>query len=256
MVRGLYTSALGMIAEMNRMDVITNNIANTNTTGYKMDTPITRSFSEELMIRLHDGLRKAPVNTPIGNVTLGVFTDDIYTNFASGPLHQTLGNLDLALSGGGFFTVTTVDLAGAESTLYTRDGAFSQDPAGRLVTKDGGTVQGLNGAITLPAGEILIQEQGQIYVNQVYVDTLLLVDFTDYHTLRKTGDNYYTTTPESVTSLFLGTVQQGYLEGSNVNAVREMVAMITVNRAYEINQRMITLHDATLGRAVTEIASR
>ncbi|MDR1532075.1 MAG: flagellar hook-basal body protein [Clostridiales bacterium] len=253
MIRGLYTSALGMITEMSRMDAISNNIANVNTTGYKRDMPIARAFSEELMIRLHD---EQPLSRQVGGVTLGVFVDDIYTDFTNGALHQTLGNLDLALSGGGFFSVTVVDAEGNETTMYTRDGTFTLSQDGTLITKDGGVVQGTGGVITLPAGEINIQEQGQVYVNNEYVDTLLLVDFEDYHTLRKTKDNYFYTTDQSTETVFLGTVQQGYIESSNVNAVTEMVAMITVNRAYEINQRMITIHDTTLGRAVTDIARK
>lgn len=245
---------MGMITQMQRMDVVTNNIANVDTTGYKKDQVVSQSFTEELMKRINDpGLRmfKEFRDFPVGRVSQGVFVDDVYTDFSAGSLRQTNGPLDLALNGQGFFCV---NVNGEE--LYTRDGSFKLMSDGTLVTSDGGIVQGLNGDIVIPNGTITISEQGRVYSNDQYIDTLKLTDFTDKHTLRKDKDNYWRTTPESQTSAFTGLVVEGYLENANVSSVKEMVEMITLSRAYETNSRMITIHDTTLGRAVSEIARR
>jgi flagellar basal-body rod protein FlgG len=176
---------------------------------------------------------------------------EIYTDFSSGSLRQSGGSLDVALNGQGFFCVS-VD--GEE--LLTRDGTFVLFPDGTLATKDGGHVQGNNGDITLPNGIINIDEQGRIFVDGEFIDTIRTTDVTDKHTLRAFKDNYYRTTAESQTSPYAGGVIQGFLENSNVSSVKEMVEMITLSRVYEANSRMIAVHDATLGRAVNDIARR
>lgn len=256
MIRGLYTSALGMTTQMQKMDVVANNIANVNTTGYKKDMVVTRSFSEELMRRLDDPGYHFPHDKAVGNVSQGVFVDDVYVDFSNGSLQNTGGSLNLAISGSGFFAVQTMDGNGNPVEMYTRDGAFTRSADGTLMTKEGNKVAGLNGDIVLEDGHITIDQQGGVYVNDNYVDTIKMVDFEDKHTLRKTKDNLYMITPESSESVFSGTVEQGVLENSNVNSVKEMVDIITVSRAYEANQRMITIHDTTLNRAVNDIGRK
>ncbi|MCL2707810.1 MAG: flagellar basal-body rod protein FlgF [Defluviitaleaceae bacterium] len=251
MVRGLYTSALGMITQMNRMDVVANNIANVDTTGYKRDQVVSQSFSEELMRRLNDPVTRMFKDYPIGTVSQGVYVNDIYTDHSAGSFRQTGSSLDLALKGQGFFSVT---VNGEE--LYTRDGSFTLASNGALVTKDGGWVQGAGGDVILPNGPVVIDEAGRIFVNGIYIDTLKLTDFSDKHTLRKEKDNYYRVTAESQFAPFEGSVTQGFLENSNVSSVREMVEMIALSRAYETNSRMITVHDAIMARAVSEIGRR
>ncbi|MCL1845441.1 MAG: flagellar hook-basal body protein [Defluviitaleaceae bacterium] len=255
MIRGIYTSALGMITHMQRMDVVTQNMANVNTTGYKRDHVVSHEFSDILMQRINDpGLLRMLGGIPIGNVNPGVFVDDIFTAFTQGAFQQTENTLDLAIAGQGFFVV---NLEGEE--LFTRDGTFSIGN-GMLMTQSGGLVQGQNGNITLPDGYIIISEEGRVYVNDEYIDTLRFVNFDrdGLHSLRKMQDNFFRAsehTPE-VGIPFEGTVLQGYLEMSNVNIVQEMVQMITNSRAYETNARMITIQDGTLQRAVNDIARR
>jgi flagellar basal-body rod protein FlgG len=255
MIRGLYTSALGMITNMQRMDVVSNNIANVNTVGYKRDHVVSHQFSDVLMARINDpGLRMLH-SWPIGNINPGVFIDDVFTAFTQGPLQQTGNPLDIALSGSGFFIV---ELNGEE--LFTRDGAFTM-LNGLLLTAEGGRVQGINGDINLPDGEIAINDQGRIYVNGEYVDTLRLINFDrdGLHSLRKMQDNFFRVSEYTLPGQelpFEGFVVQGFLEGSNVNIVQEMVQMITISRAYETNQRMLTVQDGTLQRAVSDIARR
>ncbi|MDR1689784.1 MAG: flagellar hook-basal body protein [Clostridiales bacterium] len=256
MVRGLYTSGVGMMAVMRKFDVISDNIANADTTGFKKDTVITRSFSEELMKRLDDPASNQTAHSVrVGRVSLGVFVDTLNTNFGSGAIRITDNEFDLAINGDGFFTIGTTDENGEYAEKYSRDGSLTVRN-GLLVTKDGNTVLGLNGVITLPEGEFTVSEAGEVRVNGEYIDTLRMTSFTDNQTLRKYKDNLYSTTPESELTNFQGRVQQGALEASNVNSISEMVDMITVNRLYEANQRVITTIDTTLGRAVNDISRK
>jgi flagellar basal-body rod protein FlgG len=240
-----------MITQMQRMDVVTNNIANTDTTGYKKDQVASQSFTDELARRLNDPGLRLFQNRGVGPMGQGVFIDDVYTDFSTGSLRQTGGSLDIAINGHGFFCV---DVNGEE--LYTRDGSFVLRADGALITKDGGLVQGQNGMINLPNGSITIDETGRIIVGDQYVDTLRVTAFTDNHTLRKLHDNYYRTIGSSQMAPFTGLLTQGFLENSNVNSVKEMVEMIALSRAYETNARMISIHDQTMNRAVNDIARR
>ena len=250
MVRGLYTSALGMITHMQRMDITTNNMAHVNTTAHRRDHVVSHAFSDQMMTRLNDPGIRMFNRFDIGTVNPGVFVDDVFTSWEQGAFEMTGNPLDLALSGQGFFTV---NLEGEE--VFTRDGTFTLFN-GMLITSSGGRVQGLNGDITLPNGNIAIDDNGRIFVEGEYIDTLRLTTFTDLHSLRKMQDNFFRTTEYSEVSAFEGTVQQGFLEGSNVSIVREMVNMITNSRAYETNARIITLTDQTLHHAVNSIGSR
>ncbi len=255
MVRGLYTSALGMTTQMNKMDVVSNNIANADTTGFKKDAVVTRSFTEEFMKKLDDPTDM--ITAPrIGKMSLGVFVDDIHTSFNNGTFKKTGGNLDLAITGTGFFAVSVVDKAGNVNEMYTRDGAFSLSTSGMLITKDGNFVSGQNGTISVPNGRISIDEDGNVYSNGEFVDRIKMVDFEDLATLRKVGDNTFDTTEQTQTKPCTAAISTGYLENSNVNPVKEMIDMITVARTYEANQRLVTIHDTTIGRAVNDIARR
>lgn len=255
MVRGLYTSATGMLTQQRRMDVVANNLANVNTTGHKRDFVVVRSFSEELSHRINDDSDWAR-SRPVGFYPLGLFIDDVYTDHSVGAFQVTGGALDLALTTQGFFVINTVDEAGGAAERFTRAGSFTLGPDNVLMTKAGGRVQGESGDIVIPNGEINIDRNGFIYSNGELVDRLRLVDFTDTRSLRKVGDNLFATTPESVEAAFSGMVEQGYLERSNVNSVREMVEMITLQRIYDANSRLISVHDRTLGNAVNDIARR
>ena len=250
MVRGLYTSAIGMHNSMQRMDVITNNIANVNTTAYRRDHVVSHAFTEQFLYRLHDPDWRILNPIIIGRVSPGLFVDEIFTDWSQGSMQQTHGPLDLAIMGEGFFVVF---VNGEE--LFTRDGSFTL-ANGVLMTTCGGTVQGTNGNINLPNGEISINENGGIFVNGEYVDSLRLTTFTDLHTLRKLENNFFRTTADSVAAPFASSVHQGFLEGTNFNIVSEMVQMITLSRAYDTNARMVSMQDQTLQQAVNDIARR
>jgi flagellar basal-body rod protein FlgG len=258
---------------MQRMDIITNNMANVNTTGYKRDHVISHAFSDQLITRLNDpGMMRIILNLNpnpvIGRINPGVFVDDVFTVFQQGPLQHTGNPLDLALQGEGFFVVMRGGYVNGDNGVngngngnggerfFTRDGSFVLHE-GMLMTTTGERVQGLNGNIRLPNGYISINENAQIFVNGEYVDTLLLTNFSDLHSLRKMEDNLYTISEHSEEIPVEGVrIHQGFLEGSNVNIVQEMVQMITASRAYETNARMLTAQDGTLQHAVSSIAGR
>lgn len=257
MIRGLYTAYLGMNTQMNKMDVVTNNIANVNTTSYKRDGVITQTFSEELTKRINDPKDKLiDSSRNVGSLTMGLAVDNIYTDFSEGSLQKTDGPLDLTISGKGFFVISTTDNTGNAVERYTRDGSFTMTATGTLVTRDGDLVTGNNGVIRIPNGEISIDSKGNIFSNGEYVDTLMIVDFEDRTTLRKFGSNLYDATDASVPAAFNGTVLQGFLEGSNVNSVKEMVEMISLSRNYEASQKVITTLDDVLSKAVNEVGKK
>ncbi len=257
MVRGLYTSAVGMMTQMQKMDVVSNNIANSDTVGFKKDTVVVRSFSEELSKRLDDPkYRLIKFNQGIGNMSLGVFVDEVYTDFSTGSFEETNGSLDCAISGEGFFAINVTNRNGDTVERYTRDGSFTLDSENNLRTSDGNYVVGEGGNINIPNGVISIDAKGNIFSNNEVVDRIKIVDFSNKESLRKVGDNLYETIDESQEQDFTGSVIQNRLEGSNVNSVQEMVKMISLARNYEANQKMIQTHDSTLNRAVNDIGRK
>lgn len=257
MVRALYTAWTGLRNEEKRMDVVTNNMANANTTGYKKIEVTSQSFDRQLAVKINDVTVGTDTVQGIGGVTLGVKIGETYFDMSQGSFRQTENLYNFALSGKGFFTISTTNKAGETTTRYTRDGDFTVTKDGYLVTKDGDFVLGESGnPIQIPGAntaEIAVNSMGEIYVGGNYIDTFQLVDFENYDALSSYGENMYEPVDGAVMIEAEATVQQGYLEMSNVNMVTEMVDMIAVTRAYETNQKMIQTVDQTLDKAVNEI---
>ncbi len=258
MNRGLYTAALGMTTQMNKMDVVSNNIANVNTTGYKRDDVVTRSFDEEMMLRLYDKTDEYYTNRRVGTMNMGVTVDNVYTNFTSGSLQSTNNPLDFALSGDGFFVIETYDNQGNAQERYTRDGRFTISEDYKLVTVDGYYVLDENGdKIDLGASTTInVSENGDIYSKDEPLAKMQIVSFEDNEYLRKEGDNLYYALDGANINESKATVSQGFTEGSNVNTVSEMVEMIVVSRAYEANQKVITTYDEIMSKSASEIARK
>ncbi len=252
MVKGLYTAAMGMNVQAQRLDIISNDLANTNTTGYKKDIAVVSSFKEEYIKRLNDTQNFKPNNEVIGKITYGAKVDEVYTDFTQGSVISTNLETDLALQGSGFFTVQTPN-----GLAYTRDGNFSINQYGGLVTKEGYPVMGQEGAIELgedyftSGDKLVVESNGAVYVGTNYIDTLDIASFEDPRALTKMNDNLFTST--GARGEFTGSVIQSFLETANVNPVSAMVDMITVARAYETNQKMIQTQDQILGKAVNEL---
>lgn len=245
MLRGLYTASSGMIAQQKIVDVLSNNIANVNTSGYKKDTVTTMAFPDFMVTR--SGGDNVPYNGNIGNMDYGVLVETFNTNFSEGNIEKTDGKLDFAIEGSGFFTINTPN-----GIRYTRDGSFTLNSNGYLVTKDGYYVMGQNGPIQINNGDISVDDFGNISLNGQTVDKLNIVDFNNYSTLRKEGNNlFFTTGGQAIPAS--GLVKQGYLEGSNASPVDEMVSMISAMRTYEANQKTVSAFDETLDKAVNEV---
>ncbi len=258
MVRGLYTAWTGMVNEQKRLDVISNNMANADTIGYKKQGVTSQSFDDELTIRIHDNNENSRTRVPIGNMNLGVKIGETYHDFSQGSLRETGNTYDLALSGDGFFTIQTTNKQGVTSTKYTRDGSFTVTTDGYLVTRDGDYVLDTNGnRIQIPgaqtANNVAFDANGNVLVDGQQVATLGIAGFANPQALLLYGENMYEATAAAGLQAGTAAVNQGYLEMSNTNVIEEMVDMITITRAYEAGQKMIQTVDNTLDKAVNEI---
>lgn len=253
MLRGLYTAWTGMVNEQKRLDVVSNNLANSATLGYKADSVSSQAFDQMLTIKIRDG-SQAYHNQAIGTMSLGVKVGEVYTDYSQGSFRNTGGNFDVALSGNGFFTVNYTNSRGQTSKRYTRDGSFQVTKDGYLVDTEGNRVQGTGGDIRIDtnAKSVTIDKMGTITVDGAVVDRLLVTDFEDYDYLVKLNDNMYTTVDGATEKESNAAVVQGYTEQSNVNVVAEMVDMITITRAYEANQKMIKAMDSMMDKAVNQ----
>jgi flagellar basal-body rod protein FlgG len=254
MILSLYSAATGMDAQQVNLDTISNNIANVNTSGFKRSKV---EFQDLLyQDRRQSGGQTASGNTVPTGVSLGNGTRVVSTSkvFTQGQLTQTGEEMDVAINGNGFLQVTADD----GTTVYTRDGSLKRDSTGQIVTSDGKVLTGLgtvptnaisvyigpNGQITYTLSDGTSQQGGQVQ----------LARFQNEGGLRALGGNLFQQTeasgqPEIGTpgDNGFGSIQQGYLEMSNVNVVQEMVNMIVAQRAYEINSKSIQSSDSMLG---------
>lgn len=257
MMRSLYTAATGMAAQQYNMDTISNNLANVDTQGFKSNEA---RFQDLVYQTLQEP--GAPVGAsiiPVGQqVGLGVKVSDSEKVFTQGSLVQTSNNLDVAIEGDGFFQITMPD----GTTAYTRDGSFKEDANGALVTSEGYFLQP---QITVPqnATAVSIAADGTVTATvpgsaqPQTLGQLQLARFTNNAGLSPYGDNLYQETaasgPPIVTTPGLngaGTLEDGYLENSNVSVVNEIVNMIVAQRAYEANSKAVGAADNMLQTAV------
>lgn len=252
MVRGLYTSGWSMLALNKKMDVLSNNLANVSTTGYKKDTVVLEGFPKLLAERLNDNTNGVAKGVPVGELSFSNDVGEVYTNFTQGTLLKTDNSLDMSIKDDGraFFTIA---VPGGAGQYYTRDGSFKLNANGQLVTGSGHYVLGQNGIIQLNGNDFIVTRDGIIVQDGQIVDRLLITQFQNPNTLRKNGENLFTASPNSVAEGFSGEVLQNHLEQSNADAIREMVDMISLMRSYEANQRVITAIDETLGKAVNQV---
>lgn len=261
MVKGLYTAFTGMVNEQKRLDVLSNNLANADTNGYKKEGTTSQTFADELAIRIKDtsyyGMPKK-----LGVMSMGVHIGETYTDYSQGNYKVTDNQTDFAINGNGFFAISYTDKAGNTSVKYTRDGAFIVNTQGYLVTKDGDFVLNRNGAMNTdpnsriqvnPNLPIVVTADGNIYQNDVLVGNIGLVDFADYDYIAKFGENLYDIVDGATIVASEATMDQGCLEASNVNVVSEMVNMITISRAYQAGQKVINAVDETLDKAVNQV---
>ncbi len=256
MVRGLYTAYTGMVNEQKRLDVISNNLANSSTIGYKEENVTSQSFKQMLTYCIKDmnnGYNYE--DKAIGNMSLGVKIGETYVNWDQGSLRQTENTFDLAIQGKGFFNIKVTDADGNEKIYYTRNGCFQCTTDGFVVDVNGNHLQGSGGDLQVPpdAKEVNISREGIVTADGVYVDTVELTDFEDYNYLDMYGENYYEAVDGATKKDSNATMEQGFTEQSNVNVIDQMVDMITITRAYEAGQKMIQTQDSLLNRAVNDV---
>lgn len=256
MLRGLYTAYTGMLNEQYRMDIMSNNLANADTTGFKKEGSTSQSYSEVMSVKIKDTTENPNTPKKLGNMSLGVKIGETYTDFSQGSLRDTGNTYDLSLSGDGFFNIEFTNKAGETSTKYTRDGSFTLTKDGYLVTKDGDYVLGENGRIQLSttAGNTVIDENGDIYQDGNLCASLKLSQFEDTDYLSHYGETMWDAAEGAEVSDAVDVkVHQGYLEMSNISVVEEMVNMISISRQYESNQKLITAYDDTLDKSVNQV---
>ena len=254
MIRGLYTAAAGMAAQQKDIDVISNNIANVNTTGFKKD----RTEFQDLMYQTLNytaGATSGETNNPTGIDTgLGVRVSGIQKNFIQGNINETGNTYDMAIQGNGFFSIT---LPSGE-TGYTRNGSFKLNSEGTLVNGLGYEV---DPTITVPSNltNVSVAQDGTVTAIEPAtgaVQTLgqiTLTTFINPAGLAPQGDSLYLATDTSGDPVTgtpglegIGSIRQGMIEGSNVQLVTEMVNLITAQRGYEANSKAITTTDRML----------
>jgi flagellar basal-body rod protein FlgG len=257
MIRSLWTAASGMQGQQKSIDVVANNLANVNTTGFKRS----RADFQDLIYQNLKTTGSPATNTtqvPTGiQIGLGSRLAAVTKIFTAGDLTQTSNELDVAIQGGGFFQITLPD----GTTGYSRAGAFKMNSTGQIVTSDGNPI---SPSITIPnnATKINIGTDGTVSVQQpgqsatTTVGNILLASFSNPAGLSSQGQNLYLPTDASGNPTTgtpgqngTGTIGQGYLEMSNVNVAEEMVNMIVGQRAYEINSKAVTASDEMLQTA-------
>lgn len=254
MIRSLYIAKTGLDAQQTNLDVIANNLANASTSGYKRS----KAIFEDLLyqtVRQAGGPTGGQAQSPTGlQLGTGVRTVSTERILVQGTLSRTSNELDVAVNGSGYFQVTLPD----GSSAYTRDGNFSRDSQGQLVTAQGYVV---SPGITIPANAtgVTISESGQVSVTlpgQVapsQVGELQLATFANPAGLAALGGNLFAETAASGTATQgtpgtdgIGRLRQFYVEASNVNVAEELIAMIQAQRAYEVNTRAIRASDEML----------
>lgn len=255
MLKGLYIAHTGLLNEQNRMDILTNNLANASTVGYKKEGSTSQSFDDILTVKIKDrsvgemNVQRTGINNP------GVKIGENYVDHSQGSFRITDNTYDLALGGDGFFAIEFTNKSGETSTMYTRAGQFALNKEGYLVNQDGDYVLDVNNnhikLDTLKDSSIL--QDGTIFQNDVQVAKIQVTDFEDYNYLEKYGETFFIPLEGARVINSQATVNSGYLEMSNVQTVSEMVNLISITRAYESNQKIMQTYDESLGIAVSQL---
>ena len=255
MVKGLYTSYTGMINEQHRLDTVANSIANFDTNGFKKEGATSQAFDDVLAYKIKDVTEAGNLPRRMGIINPGVKIGENYVDWSEGSFKETGNTFDLAIAGKGFFTVEFTSKSGQTSTKYTRDGNFTVDMRGDLVTHDGDFVLDPTGRhIRLdPLKDAEINRAGQIYQDGNLVGTIGITDFQNYDYLEKYGENYYQPVEGATQVQTPYQIYSGYLEQSNVSIVDEMVNMISIQRSYEANQKLIQTFDSSLDIAANQL---
>jgi len=258
MIRALYTAVTGLITGEAQQSVVTNNIANSNTDGFKSENLSVKSFDDVLIQNYAKTINGKNVKSTLGSLSQGSEIDAVNTDFAQGVLTTTDKSTDFGIEGKGFFTVQR-DNGITTKNYYTRTGDFHIDGSGYLVTDSGDKVLGKNNAtnkiepILVGNGKLQSDKYGNISIDGKSSYKFDTVDFKDYKSIKKVGDNLFDgANPIQNANV---TVRQNTLEKSNVNVTNEMVNMMSIMRNFESNQKIMQSIDETLGQAVNNVGT-
>ena len=257
MYTGLYAAVSGSLAHEKRLAILTNNLANANTAGFKGDRPVFQVNPLPVVVGPlpasdGSGVVMTSLDRLQGRDSPQTQLSAVHTDYTQGDLRTTGNPLDVALAGRGFFTVQTAD-----GVAYTRQGTFSLNADGVVVTTKGLPVLGDKGPLRLPQGKIEIDTTGRVLVDGTFVDRLQVVDFLPPYAIEKQGDTLFrAVVPNPPATTASTVVRQGALETANVEPVRLLVSVMETSRAYEAYQKVIQAFNDTAGRAVNDIAGR
>jgi flagellar basal-body rod protein FlgG len=253
MTYGLYTVVTGSLAQERRLEALTHNLANMATPGFKADVPIFEVIPGPLPMGMPAVFptQSHTLSSPLSFVqdTYSVFTS-VKVDLSAGELRQTGNSLDVAIHGQGWFSVETPN-----GVRYTRNGSFTLNPQGQLVTHEGWPVLGNGGPITIQGTNVIINPQGTIIVDGQEIDRLKVVDAQDNDAFQKAEHALFALrSGASVEGTETAAdIKQGFLEQSNVNSIKGMTALIDAMRAYESYQKVLQTWHETTGRAVNDV---
>lgn len=253
MLRSMYASVSSMLTLQARQSAITNNLANINTTGYKAQSVVAKSFDEMVLHNRDDYEDGISNEKKLGSLSFGVKIDETATDYNQGTLVSTDNNTDFAIVGKGFFQVSD----DANNTYYTRDGSFKVNPQGYLVTNSGQYVMGTNsqtGAterIYVGQDLMTISPDNSIIINGENKYKFNVMDFDNYDNLTQYGNNLYKGNNAVPSNNY--SIKQKCLEGSNVDSINEMAMMMQTVKEFEANQKVIQTIDSTLSQIASEV---
>lgn len=273
MLRGFYTAASGMLAQQRQTEMLTNNLANANTTGFKADQSSIRSFPEMLLQRMEsktvatDNSLQLPTNKNVGSISTGVYVQEVTPLFSQGDIQKTELKTDIALMNGSMpadangktGTVMFVVENSSGEMRYTRNGNFTLDGTGFLTTSEGNYVLDQNNErIQLNSDDFTIDQDGSISENNQTVARLGVAFAENPDSLVKEGGGLFRAAEDELTDAYTEaevsfTLNQGVIEGSNVDESQTMTDLMAAYRSFEANQKMLQAYDRSMDKAVNEV---
>ncbi|MEC2055403.1 flagellar hook-basal body protein [Peribacillus psychrosaccharolyticus] len=273
MLRGFYTAASGMLAQQRQTEMLTNNLANANTTGFKADQSSIRSFPEMLLQRMEsktvatDNSLQLPINKNVGSISTGVYVQEVTPLFSQGDIQETELKTDIALingsmpadANGKMGTVMFVVENSSGEMRYTRNGNFTLDGTGFLTTSEGNYVLDQNNErIQLNSDDFTIDQDGSISENNQAVARLGVAFAENPDSLVKEGGGLFRAAEDELTDAYTEaevsfTLNQGVIEGSNVDESQTMTDLMAAYRSFEANQKMLQAYDRSMDKAVNEV---
>lgn len=232
-------SQISMMNALKQLDVVSNNLANANTPGFKSDSVHFQPFDNLLTEQIKSGM------PTVGNVP----SAQVAPNLSAGAMKQTGNPLDFAIQGDAFFELKT-----GEQAFYSRTGSFTVAADGRLVNNNGLSVSGVDGDIYLQGGDISVNRDGTVFENGEEIGALKLTSFSSLEHLQKVGNGLWSSQSAPQTLIEQASIFQGYLEASNVEPVKEMTNMMMIMRQFESQSRALKEYDGMMNSAISTIA--